>query len=82
MVHFLLTAAGTWTPLHWACYIGNIDAVLAMIEYSGADLSSRAYKGSTPLEVARLRKHTQLVETALAVLQTKPRWRSVLSTLA
>lgn len=49
------------TPLHAACYSGNLDAVELLVR-SGADMSISDRSGATPMLVAKNNKHQHVIE--------------------
>jgi len=49
------------TPLHVAASIGDTDIVELLIT-NGADINASDYRGRTPLDVARQRSHTKIVD--------------------
>jgi ankyrin repeat protein len=46
------------TLLHCAAYYGKLNPVRALVEKFNADLNKKDYRGSTPLHVAVLTKHS------------------------
>lgn len=49
------------TPLHYAAYYGNKEAVELLIG-KGADANAKDQSGNTPLQIAENRKHAEVVE--------------------
>jgi ankyrin repeat protein len=47
--------------LYWACVVGNIDAVITLVE-NGADFAARDYFGNTPMHVAAENGHVQVID--------------------
>ncbi len=52
-----------WTPLHWAVRRGNIDRVRELVDRG--DLEARDFQGRTPLHIAALSGHDDIVELLL-----------------
>ena len=48
------------TPLHWACYFGHSDIVMALM-IAGADETNTDVVWQTPAQVAETRGHTELL---------------------
>lgn len=53
-----------WTPLHHACFIGDLDSAQFLIE-SGAKVNAFSNKSRTPLHFAALNNHVDLVQILL-----------------
>jgi len=85
----------TWTPLHWAVWSGNLEAVEVLLS-RGADANARSSTGHTPLhfaaqkgdlDMARLlvrygadaRADDQLGHTALSEAPDTMTWERLLS---
>jgi ankyrin repeat protein len=56
---------GGTTPLHWAAEVGNVRIALALIK-GGADINALA-DSTSPLRLAMVKKHTDVVELLSAV---------------
>jgi uncharacterized protein len=53
--------AGGWTPLHYAAY-NNLPDVARLLLERGADAHAQTSEGKTPLDMAREKGNTELIE--------------------
>ena len=53
------------TALHWACFLGDMSAVLALLEH-GADPLITDGNSHTTIEVAMAKQYTEIVEVLMA----------------
>ena len=49
------------TPLHFAAQYGNVELVKLLLE-AKADPTAKEFRGKTPLDVAKERKHPDIVK--------------------
>ncbi|VDD88128.1 unnamed protein product [Enterobius vermicularis] len=49
------------TALHWAAFNGYFDVVKYLVE-AGANVDAKNSKGETPLDIARKKAHTNIIE--------------------
>lgn len=54
----------SWTPLHLAIKFGNVGAAKLLLEH-GANIEQDTYYGMTPLFLARLLQHDEMIELLL-----------------
>lgn len=62
-----LTDASGLSPLHWACYTGNLETVACLIRY-GAHVNAVDVNGTPPLFIAVQHGHTRVI---LAMLHAR-----------
>eukprot|EP00731_Ephydatia_muelleri_P031926 Em0023g433a len=55
----------SWTPLHYACWYGELDTVKVLVEEASAALDVTNAAGSTPLHLAAATGHTSVVSYLL-----------------
>ena len=60
------TDSDGWTPLHWACFRGQVDVVWVLVSEFKADMTIRTPFGNTPLMIAR---HDNVVNALLSGYQ-------------
>lgn len=53
-----------WTPLHHACYIGNLISAQFLIE-NGSKVSAYSNKNRTPLHMAAMNNHVEIIKILL-----------------
>jgi ankyrin repeat protein len=71
-----------YTPLHWACRMGHLDAVVALLE-SGADyFAETSTNKQTPLALAEKYERTSVVSYLKDYIHKKEGRRHMLSTLS
>jgi ankyrin repeat protein len=56
--------ANGWTPLHHACYQGDLDSASYLIE-SGSKVNAFSNQNRTPMHLAAMNNHTDLVKVLL-----------------
>ena len=61
----LAAGAAVGAALHWACALGRRDAVLLLLLRGGAALEARDGEGKTPLIVAAMQGHADVVSALL-----------------
>jgi ankyrin repeat protein len=54
-----------WSPLHHACYIGDLQSTQFLIK-NGAEVSAYSNQKRTPLHFAAMNKHTDVVQELLS----------------
>lgn len=47
------------TPLHWAAWTGHIKSAKLLVEH-GADPTTKNIGGTTPIQLAKMQKHSEL----------------------
>lgn len=62
-----------WTPLHHACYIGDIESAKFLIA-NGSKVNAYSNKGRTPLHFAAMNNHVDVVQ-ALLVSGAEIEWQ-------
>ena len=55
---------GRWTALHWACFLGHLEAALLLIQ-SGADVNAKDASQRTPLHLAAVNANEEIMTTLL-----------------
>lgn len=53
-----------WTPLHHACYIGDLESAQFLIE-NGSKVNAFSNKNRTPLHFAAMNNHADLIQILL-----------------
>ena len=53
-----------WTPLHHACYIGDLNSASFLIE-NGSKVNAYSNKNRTPLHLAAMNNHVDVIKALL-----------------